>query len=301
MTTEPKILYIAGYSRSGSTLLDMMLGRHPAFAATGELTYLLDDAQTPTRICSCRRPYRACPLYGPWLASPHGLRAEAFNLRRFENRSSLARLIARRVSPSDAVRYRDIQVDLFSSIAQRSGARVVVDSSKSARDAAARPLALARLAGLPVYVLHLTRDPRSVVESYLRNGSNWVAEGHRSSQALETYRPIIGWRLANRVALSLKTYMGEDRYLHLRYEDLVADPTTALDRIGQFVGEDMKTLAFEIDQGVPLTAAHHVGGNRARFSGEPLRLGPTQRASLPLGHAAAVEVANRGLAAQLGY
>ena len=35
---EPvKVLYLGGYSRSGSTLFDRMLGQVPSFASTGEI------------------------------------------------------------------------------------------------------------------------------------------------------------------------------------------------------------------------------------------------------------------------
>ena len=37
-----KIIYVAGYGRSGSTLLDMMLASHPAVFGAGEMsTYVL--------------------------------------------------------------------------------------------------------------------------------------------------------------------------------------------------------------------------------------------------------------------
>ena len=40
---SPTIIYIAGYGRSGSTVLDIMLGDHPRIFSGGELTYLFDD------------------------------------------------------------------------------------------------------------------------------------------------------------------------------------------------------------------------------------------------------------------
>ena len=37
---SPTVLYIAGYGRSGSTVLDMLLGTHPRIIGGGELTHL---------------------------------------------------------------------------------------------------------------------------------------------------------------------------------------------------------------------------------------------------------------------
>src|SRR6266542_1121845 len=36
----PTVLFIGGYSRSGSTLLDLLLGQLPGFFSSGELAYI---------------------------------------------------------------------------------------------------------------------------------------------------------------------------------------------------------------------------------------------------------------------
>lgn len=37
-----EVFYIAGYGRSGSTVLDMLLGMHPAILGMGELTHVFE-------------------------------------------------------------------------------------------------------------------------------------------------------------------------------------------------------------------------------------------------------------------
>src|SRR3989442_15817386 len=59
-----KVLYIGGCGRSGSTLLDRMLGQVPGVFPLGELPHLwrglLHNAE-----CGCGAPIRNCPF---WLA-----------------------------------------------------------------------------------------------------------------------------------------------------------------------------------------------------------------------------------------
>lgn len=300
--SDPLIVYIAGYSRSGSTIIDILLGSHPDVCSTGEITYMLDDATNPKRSCTCGARYADCTRHGGWLTSAAGQAAlqARDQLRSVENRAGLEALKAGTVPQADQAAYRDYARSLYAHLAQNSGARVILDSSKSARDAAGRPLALARLAGLNVKVLHLTRDPKAVVRTYIENGSNWVAEGHRKATALDSFRPVIGWAKANGIAQGLQADFGQD-YMHLRYEDLMADPQTQLDRIGQFVGVDFSAQLAAAQAGQAFLADHNVGGNRNRLEPQVIRLKEQKPVSLPLAHNLAYRTLAAGTARKLGY
>lgn len=300
---DPRILYIAGYSRSGSTMLDLALGTHPQCASAGELTFLLDDAGTPGRRCTCGAPYGDCPVYGPWLATAEGRAALADRtlLRWVERRAGLPALMQGLTPLRVARAYRAHMRGLTAQIARATGAEVIIDSSKSARAATGRPLALATLAQHDVRILHLTRDPRSVVGSYCETGSNWVREGHRRARPLDSFRPILGWRHANRDALRLGALFGPDRYVHIRYEDLVTRPEAALAQIGRLAGLDLSGLAELMRRGARFEAGHMVGGNRARHTPQAIALGPRARPALPMAHAAALWLSGGGPARQLGY
>ena len=296
------ILYVAGYSRSGSTILDMMLGRNPAVVSTGELTYLLDDADNPNRVCTCGARYGECPRFGPWLNAQAGKAALAAKkrLRAIESRAGLEVLKSGSASAQDTALYRDYATTLYTHLTEHTGARIIVDSSKSAKDAAGRPLALARLAGLPVKILHLTRDPRAVVKSYVKDGSNWVAENHRKPKPLDSFRPVIGWAKANSIARGLADDFGSD-YLHVRYEDIMADPATALGKIGAFAGVSLDAELAAAQAGEPVLADHNVGGNRTRLEPQTIRLAAQKPAKLPIPHELAHRAMTAGVARMLGY
>jgi hypothetical protein len=272
----PRILYIAGYSRSGSTLVDMVLNSSARIASTGELTYLpgrRDGRRAHVHLRGGLRRLRALRRLAG--ARPTGRRPPV----RASNAGALGQARGGH-RPAERVRLPRLRAKPVRAYRAATGAEVVVDSSKSARDAAGRPLALSRLAGLDVRILHLTRDPGQTVQSYVERGSNWVLEGHRAKGVLETWRPIPGWVLANRIARRLGREIGADRYLHLRFEDCWPIPAGALGRIGTFAGAD---LSGRHGQGsrraARFHAGHMVGGNRARLT--PRRSRPPARAPGP--------------------
>src|SRR5712691_331429 len=58
-----KVAYIGGYSRSGSTLLDCMLGQLPGFFSTGELAYIWTHGLGENRLCGCGSHFMECAFW----------------------------------------------------------------------------------------------------------------------------------------------------------------------------------------------------------------------------------------------
>ncbi|RME85145.1 MAG: sulfotransferase [Caldilineae bacterium] len=261
-----KILYIAGYGRSGSTLLSIMLGNHPGIVDVGEVAFLAGEWVDTRRTCACGQPYRSCPF---WKDLPPGLLEpeQAALLRRVERARSLPRLLSNRISPEQGRAYRAVVSELCDYVLRRSSASILVDASKSARNATGRFLALARVAGQDVYVLHLVRNGLAVVESRAVTGSNLALQGIEHKTRFPALQATLGWVSTNLLVLLLARFVPTERYLRLRYEDLVAEPATTLRRIAGFAGFDPAPLLRRLEQGEGFRVGHEVGGNRLRHSG----------------------------------
>ena len=67
-----KILYIASSGRSGSTVLDLLLGAHAACWTLGEFYVLPWELRTHTKPCGCGRPVEECHFWGPIVAEHQG-------------------------------------------------------------------------------------------------------------------------------------------------------------------------------------------------------------------------------------
>jgi hypothetical protein len=61
--------------------------------------------------------------------------------------------------------------------------------------------------------------------------------------------------------------LGSEKTLRLRYEDFVADPEDALERIGSLAGLDLSDVADAASSGKPMHAGHNIGGNKTKKSG----------------------------------
>ncbi len=259
-----RLVYILGTGRCGSTLLDILLGAHPDFCSTGELTQLPMIAHGAAQPCSCGADLSACEFWSQVVADVE----RQFPLkeldagRQYEYTRSLLRTAVLLGVPGSAVdRYSDRLAVLLGSISRRSGRPIVVDSSKHA----GRGLILwrARRRGMDVRFIHLVRDGRGFVWSKRRvvDGQGLgLAPRKRSVADLSTW-----WVISN--LLSAILFRGHPgRYLRIRYEDLVASPAETLEKVGAFVGADLSEVIRAVREQRPVAVGHVVGGNRLRFN-----------------------------------
>ncbi len=303
---NPTVLYIAGYGRSGSTVLDVLLGASDRVVSVGELVYLGEEWQRQNRTCACGADYKHCSFWEDVFSTPEEAKEWKRLARRVEYRKRLFHLLSDSIPDRDRQAYRRRIRAHFSHIAERSNASVVVDSSKSARHAAGRFWALRNIAGLDVKVLHLVRDGRDVLRSVAEKGTNWAAEGYREEKRMLGVRTTIGWVLANSLALVLGNALDGNRYLRIRFEDLLDDPEPVLRKIGGFAGIDLSGIVRRIDSAEPFSIGHNVGGNRLRHQDAVrLRQQDDEERSpwegLSLNHRVLFGLFGQGLNTSLGY
>lgn len=273
-----RVLYIGGYGRSGSTVLDTMLGNHERVFGSGELEMLFKDIVDRGR-CTCGEPYDVCPLWGKVLSeldtsiagfNPYEL---APALARFE--STLGRYSRVGRASETAAKFGEVWSGVITAAARLARADVVVDSSKSSRGSSRRALGLVRRARLDVAMIHLVRDPRAVLYSEWGRGNNDEIEARRRNERsiLGVLQPLIGWSMANLAVSITAARLPSIPVLRVRYEDLVGDPEATLQRIGEFADIDFSSVKAVVRNGEALDVGHGVRGNRMRRGG-PIRLRP---------------------------
>ncbi len=241
MTERPRtrLLYISGYGRSGSTLLDIALGQHPRLFGAGEVAAFTRSSWIDNDYCACGAPLQSCPFWGEvvetW-SSGHARALEAYRAdhQRVESILAPARL-ARRMAPGWwKRRIAEPTAALFRTIAERSGCSVVIDSSKLP----GRGLALLGNPQLEVFAVHLVRDPRAVVWSMSKKIKRQVEAGvQRELNPKPSLYTALRWMIVNLAAELLMLRAGRGRALRVRYEDFVANPGETLHRILSLLGE----------------------------------------------------------------
>jgi Sulfotransferase family len=272
-----RVVYIAGSGRSGSTILDRILGQLDGFFSVGELVNLWERGLVAARRCGCGVPVPECPLWSAVLARGFGApgsidagRMVALGRRRVRP-SSVPRLLAARgrtIAP-DGDEYRTALARLYRAVHEHTGCRVIVDSSKSPAYAEL----LATLPGVEVFVVHLVRDPRATAYSWRRQKR---LPDFGDDRLMLRQPPLVSARrwILWQTTTELLWRRRPDRYLRLRYEDVVEDPRSAVLRIAALVNQSPQRLPFTSDRIVRLGATHSVSGNPNRFGTGEVELAP---------------------------
>lgn len=267
--TSPTVLYVGGWGRSGSTLLERVLSQSAGTLALGEVVHLWERGVRLNQLCACGTPFHDCPFwsrvgtdaFGGWdrvdLDRVAHL-AEAVDRQRRIPQS--ARRTPNAAFAAQAVEYASGFRKIYAAAAAITGAQVVIDSSKEIPTA----LALSHLDDLDLRVLHIVRDSRGVAHSWSK-----VVERPETSdgEPMPTFSPAKStafWLSGNLTVRGL-VHRGVP-VSRLRYEDLVADPTgsieaawTALDLPGSPDIEMVDTHTID------LGPSHSVAGNPMRF------------------------------------
>ena len=314
--TDPvKLLYIGGFGRSGSTLVERILGQIPGFCSAGEVVFIWQRGLVENQLCGCGAAFSDCDFwtrvgktaFDGW-DQVDGAEMVALQHQVDRNRYIPA-MVAPRLRPGAAAaldRYTDALSRLYRGIREVSGERVVIDASKHASTA----YLLRRVPGLDLRVVHLVRDARGVAYSWTKEVKKpEVVDGY-----MPVYRPSssgLQWLTYN---LLFDAFGVLDDSMVLRYEESLADPRGTVQRILAHAGEHRtdEDLAFLHDgpgaRGVPeswveLGVDHTVAGNPMRFhQGRlDLRLDEAWRQKLPARDRKVVSALTFPLQARYGY
>lgn len=271
-TQPPSVLYITGSGRSGSTLLERMIGGVDGFVNVGELVDLFRWVGPQDERCGCGEPFSGCPFwtqvgdraFGGW--SRELFTRMARLQRKVARRRRVPQLLLRphgRTMATDLAEYQDHYRRLYAAISEASGAGVVVDASKWP----AQALAMARSQQVDVRLLHLVRDVRGVAFSWAKSGvaRPHAVTGRTTMAALPVARTAARWS-ACQVEAEVVGHVASS-YHRMRYEDLVAAPSaavlTALESLG--LAQEPRSLAHLDSNTATLGVSHGIGGNPSRF------------------------------------
>jgi hypothetical protein len=303
-----RVLFIGGAPRSGSTLLDLMLGQLPGHCDIGELFYMWRAGPLADRRCACGQVFSACRFwqqvgqeaFGGWDAEQA---EQVLRLQRQVDRTvrlpllllgPLARTHRQRVAT-----YLELTGRVYAAIAAVSGARVVVDSTKRPSTA----YLLRRAPAVELGVVLVVRDPRGVVNSWSRPVAVPAGGGPR----LQLKQRGLLQVLRRWVTVNVMTELLARRVptVQVRYEDLVRDPVPVLHRVLALSGTPVTeaATAFLTPEGLRTGGSHALVGGRVRLRTGPLplQLDEAWRAELPGWKRAATRLVTGPLMRRYGY
>ena len=269
MSANPiKVLYVAAWDRSGSTILSNVLGEIPGFFSTGEINNLWRRGLIENKLCGCQSPFNQCALWPTIIKQAFGDRdgIDPAAIEQDATRLTNADL-ALSWLPGGQQRllakcgdFLPTMQKLYSSIQSVTGAEMIIDASKNP----AHGYMLSQLPGVEVHVIHLVRSPHGVAHSLMKKKLYDPDPKHPSYMERHgLIRSTLIWSAWNLLIENL--WKNSGRYLRVRYEDFMARPKATVLNILEFAGTGSKILPFVGDHDVTLSTNHNVSGNPSRF------------------------------------
>ena len=235
------LVYIAGLSHSGSTLLDLILGCYPEFVGLGEVARVIDrkvinERQFSSVYCSCGEKMLQCPVWSAVVNNLSRLPEGDFD--------------------------KKYQMILDTAEKQLNNNAIVVDSSKYVNYL--KPLVKNRDNNLKV--IFIVKDVRNYLISQIDNLS-YEKANKKSFLKSNVYYFCYQWYLMNK---QIQKYMRDQKLdvLQIGYEELCLSTEKVLNLIGEFVGVDMAMTNFDLNS----SKSHSVLGNRMRTQKDKAKL-----------------------------
>ncbi|HEX3674272.1 MAG TPA: sulfotransferase [Rhizomicrobium sp.] len=218
--TMPQPIFIVGFPRSGTTMVEQTLTAHPSIAAGDELVFINDLARIGSR----------------WLGSPLQYPECLADLWMGDNRLVLDQF-------RDYYLKRAEQLGLFT-----EGAKFFTDKMPLNET----HLGLIHLIFPEAPIIHVRRHPLDILIS---NFSNFLTHGFH--QAFEVKTIARHFVLTDELVEHYKQNL-DLNYMEVRYEDLVEDQEPHVRRISAFAGVefDPKSLSFHENQRYARTASY---------------------------------------------
>jgi hypothetical protein len=217
----PKVLYVMGAGRSGSTILGVTLGNCADVFYAGELDKWLLRSGEP-KLGGAQRLQFWENVKGR-VADPEPLFGGQAH-RYLERSSALFRMRGRSVRRRIREPYRRVMSELYGAIAACAGVTYLVDTSHYPL----RARELQSLVGIDLYILFLVREPRAVIESFARDD---VLEPKFNAAKTRAYL-----LLTHLLSVWVFVRQPTQRRIVLSHEEFLEDPEDVLRSLLDHVG-----------------------------------------------------------------
>ena len=272
------ILYIAGWGRSGSTIIGNILDQLPGVFHGGEIWYVWEQGLLEDRLCGCGNPFSRCEVWQAVMrrytqlrnAAPDPAILMAMHRKFARTRGLLRPLLGLNAAGSTRERseYMNELSMLYDAIRYVTGARWIVDSSKT-------PIYgywLSQLVGVQFKVMHLIRDPRATGFSWLSKkydpgaGRVMVRNSLWKNSAL-----WVVWNLA--IEKLWRKGGGGNGYQRVYYSEFSHSPAQVINEIADFLEIPLSPgFLVSSDRKLVLQATHTISGNPVRMKQENIQI-----------------------------
>jgi len=274
-----RVLYIMGTARSGTTILDILLGSARGIESRGEVTHCLRDAILKNQRCACGLASLDCDVWGSLrqICETRSRAKEIISIiRGIERHSRFPMLYLNMIRGHCLEIYREVNHEIYRHISPMP-ATTIIDSSKYP----GRALALSRSFPGQILVLCVTRSAAGVISSFRKQ--------HISEQKPKSLLAAMLYYLYTLSCMRLALLRLDPKmYCIIRYEQLVSNPVGTLRRIESWSRIDLSDVIRRIEVNRAFEIGHILTGNRVRYAGTTNLISPEKVPENPLAGAAAI-------------
>jgi hypothetical protein len=254
-----KIIYIMGAGRSGTTLLDTILGNNPDIFSAGELNRfpkyhglpLLVGAASPTAVFWNEFKAKLIErMSADKFKTTHKL-CHSFEYHTYVYKTWLP------FYGKSLKRYQDYLRIFFTTLETMVKESTIVDSSKYPM----RGYYLSKLLDYEMVYIYIKRNPIDIIRSFAKKGIE---------------QPSQGWFPANVYMFMVNTLSiyiirklrKKHKHIVVLYDDLIANPAETIAKIGRYLDLDVSHAVKLVEDGKPFQKGLLFDGNRLRLENE---------------------------------
>lgn len=286
------LIYIASTGRSGSTLLDMLLGSHSQIATAGEIQILpheiMHDGFMP---CGCGKPIPECSFWQQVIDRVKPLNAPQPQIHYFREKHNAGKTLRWKhlleLNFKNILESKQDEIDIyghnnyklfeeFLNVTEESNNNRptwIVDASKDPY----RLLWLVKSDLFNIKVLHLVKDPRAFAYSMTRRLLNGQDSQYKAYQF--TVQKTFSWLIHNYLISKIAQHnLNNSDYLLVNYEKLASKPEATFKEILDLVGCQVES---DFEKGFKSNTIHTIAGNPMRYKPRNIVLDEAWKTSFP--------------------
>jgi hypothetical protein len=253
-----KIIYIIGCGRSGSTILDILLGNGKDILSCGELNRFLRREGIPSYWCHKEKS----PTFLFWKRIKSQLLAKFPDGIDFANMHEISRqyeyhssVIKKGLNQKDFNRYREFVLTFYETLFDNIEDSTIVDSSKYP----VRALRLSNIVPYEIAFIYLKRDPRGVVHSFSKKGLPLASKSWLSANLYYLVVNLL-------CQLTIRRLKKKHQVVEIKYEDLVTKPVDTLTIIQNELQIDLEPVIEKVKANEFLSVGPLFEGNIIRMT-----------------------------------
>lgn len=281
MENKPKILFVLGYPRSGSTVFGEVVGQVKGLTHVGEMERLFyprknKAAYRPQKECSCDKQLYDCEFWKPYFDDLENyLKTQNSELDWEVNTKSLCEvkedLIQKGNFTHEKSKFYGQVIEHLCSKFCVSTDNIILDTSKELWYAKF----LENTGKFDISYIHLVRDVKGVVYSRQKKLKKINSKTGKVSL---NYKYLIYDTLRwNKVNSEMNSFLKDKKSLQIVYNEFVERPNEIIKKVAGFAGIGFMGNIVNSDNEFEIMENHLIHGNRFRFERGLIKLRPDLR------------------------